>query len=377
MSNNAFSLINKKIKSNKIFNNNLLIQRENYLCSISSGQDSTFLFFFLLHLKNKWNFNLHLLYCHHLWQQSNFFSYRQICKLAYIFKTPICINLSEKTLINEDSARNWRQESYNRSILVENCNKIFLGHTASDQLETAFFNLHRGTSPQGFCSLKDNKKKIIPFSISILAFSFLSFYYPKNDKKKVINKCYKNTKFFNTQWFKTKRKKANTCVVHFLFSSKIRRFYYLKLNKIFFVFFVSYKLEKNKIFSNLLVRPLLCLHRNDLSTLSKFYQIPIITDFSNMNLFISRNKMRHFIFRKLRAFLNSSFDLNFYRYVEISLEEQYYLNNIIIDLIKNTENLKINELPRALQRRYIYIIFEAYTEKKCTYAQIEFISSIL
>lgn len=126
--------------------------------------------FWLLHLKNKWNFNLSILHCHHLWQQSNFLAFRQIYKLAYIFKTPICINLSKSVFFTETSARNWRQEAYNRSLIFENGDKFILGHTATDQLETAlFWNLIRGTSPQGFCSLKQSK------SYNFIIYIYISF----------------------------------------------------------------------------------------------------------------------------------------------------------------------------------------------------------
>ncbi len=384
--NNAFSVINKYFKQKYLLKNNLVTQRPKYLCGISGGQDSIFLFFWLLHLKNKWNFNLSILHCHHLWQQSNFLAFQQIYKLAYIFKTPICINLSESVFFTETSARNWRQEAYNRSLIFENGDKFILGHTATDQLETALLNLIRGTSPQGFCSLKQSKKLIISLYIYIFPSYFFKFSPKKFTAKTVKNKCYLKSKFFSKQVFTSKLKKNNIKTVDFLFCYNLIKFngfgssFKLNGNYIYFSFFISYQRQKKNSLYNVLIRPLLFLHRNDITVLSKFYHIPIINDFSNYNVVFSRNKLRHQIFPKFRSLFHLPFDYKFYQYLQILLDEQDYMDNIVINLIKKRkycENEKFKELPIALQRRYIHFVLESYIKKKCNYFQIEYIQSIL
>ena len=141
---------------NTILQENFIIYpTQNLLCTVSSGQDSIFLFFVFLHLKNQWNLNLGLVYCHHFWQKTNFFSFRQIWKISFLFDLPCFIALTEKKLSTENQARNWRQKSLERVTLLQNSSEIAFGHTGSDKLETALWNLIRGSSPNG---LNSNQK---------------------------------------------------------------------------------------------------------------------------------------------------------------------------------------------------------------------------
>ena len=222
--NNAFLIINKNFKHEFLLKNNLLIQKPNYLCGISGGQDSIFLLIWLLHLQNKWNFNLSILHCHHLWQQSNFLACRQLYKLSYLFKISICVNIGEVALNNEVDARNWRQEAYKRTILFVNCEKLILGHTATDQTETALFNLIRGTSPQGFCGLKEIKQLVIPFYICIFPSLFFNTEKYKYKQRSLKNKCYSNFIFLKKKVFFKKIKTNISCVINFRFFYKPRNF---------------------------------------------------------------------------------------------------------------------------------------------------------
>ena len=186
------------------------------ICSFSGGQDSVLLFIILLHLKKQWNIEIQLLHFHHFWQQQNFFSVQQVWKLSFIFKNPFYIITSEVFLNTEKKARQWRQEGLERISFIEKSNKIVTGHTASDRIETAFWHLIRGTSPQGLISLKWQTILIVQtefFSISkffifettiLCTYQFLlkidnnTF---KTSKFKFIYKKYKNKKILKNHFY--------------------------------------------------------------------------------------------------------------------------------------------------------------------------------
>lgn len=365
--------------------NNFFLKNEYFpkfskdLCSISGGQDSMFLFFLLLHLKNQRNFKLHFLYCNHLWQISNFHSFKQIYKLAYFFESSLSIVIAEKFIKNELDARIWRKFCYLRISNLEHCSRFLLGHTATDYLETAFFNLIRGASPQGLCGFRNTKKLIIPHYIN--AFSVILFAYFSNKNK--LNKCYKKHIFYQKKIIK---KNKNKIIPHFYaFNSNLLFFDNFFIcnsfffNYLFFLFFSYYLQIKLKDFC-ILSRPILKYHRNDILKLIKFYAIPIITDYSNNDLKFSRNKIRHLIFAKFRTLSNSVFDYKFYQFLDILLQEQNDINikmKKIFKRFKNYEKLKFIKLSNAEQRRFLYIIFESYKKIKCNFNQIEYIRSLI
>ena len=132
--------------------------------------------------------------------------------------------------------------------------------------------------------------------------------------------------------------------------------------------------------SKTLIRPLAFLHRNDITELVKFYHVPVINDFTNSNIIFSRNKIRHQVFPKLRTLFKQPFDYKFYQYLQISLDEQDYIDNLVKNLIIKTykfDKKKFKDLAQALQRRYIYLVLESYLKRKINYFQIEFLIYII
>lgn len=382
--NSIFLIIINNFKKRFFFKSTDISTSSKYLCCVSGGQDSTFLFFLLLHVKAKWGLKLHIIHCHHLWQLSNFFSFKQAYKLTYFFKTSLSVIIAEKLFINELHARNWRKDCYNRISNLEGSNQLLLGHTASDLLETAFLNLARGASPQGLCGLQNIKLLLIPYYINIFSFIFYGFLEKLLLKKKKLNKCYKSFKFYEKKSFLKKQNKKLILPSYIIGTNilKYKNFYFPK--KIYytyiFCFYYSYNLTKYIRIINFLVRPLLEFHRNDLIKLAQFYNIPIIADFSNINLFFLRNKVRHKIFRKLRSFVNLSFDYKFYQYLDILVEEQ---NDIaakikkILKKAKNSENLEFRKLTLASQRRFLYLVLNYYKKIKCNFVQVEYVRSVI
>ena len=61
----------KKIKK-FLINKNFLNIKKLYLLSVSGGQDSISLLFFIFILKRQFSIKIHIIYCNHLWQYDNF-----------------------------------------------------------------------------------------------------------------------------------------------------------------------------------------------------------------------------------------------------------------------------------------------------------------
>lgn len=368
--NNIFFEITKNVDKNVIFNEKR--KKCIYLCAISGGQDSNFLIFLLLHIKKYWNIDIYILHCNHLWQQNNFYSFKEIYKIAFIFKIPVYLNISEKVILNEMLARNWRQESFFRIFFFENCENILLGHTATDQLETSFFNLLRGTSLQGISNFKNTKYIKIKFFFKIFTTKLIA---NKLFSKNLIKVYCKNNfyKFYSL-------KKLNIRLIQYLFF--FNNSYYISRRNKSLVFkthisFILGNIRKNYL---IIARPLLKLHRNDITILSKYYFIPVFTDFSNNFLDFSRNRIRLKIFTKLRYYFNLIFDRKFYQYLIILEEEEKYLNKIVLSLLKKKENLNKNyffKLSKNLQRRYLYVILKNFLKKNPNFFFIELFINFL
>lgn len=273
---------------NTIFNSNIL--------TISTGQDSTFLLFFFLTLQyiqieKKIN-KIKLLYCHHLWQTNNISSYWQIIKLAFTFNIYFCINYNCNSLNkqNETNARYWRLQCLNRygNLLFQKQKRsihILQGHTSSDVIETILFNILRGTSLHKINNLK---KKRNEFENENPLFPSFFFKYPTKTP---------------SQHFKDLKK---------------NKILYLKSNNLFFLNkrkkdLLLFSLKYGKLKNYILIRPFIFLeiYRKDISFLKKNYNLPLIYDKSNKNIFFSRNKIRIYILPLLYIL--------FHRKIEIKL----------------------------------------------------------
>uniref|UniRef100_UPI003002928C tRNA(Ile)-lysidine synthase n=1 Tax=Prototheca fontanea TaxID=2836215 RepID=UPI003002928C len=365
-----FNIYKLLIKNNKIINNKC---KSKYLCSISGGQDSMFLFYLYLHLYKQWDFDLCLLNCNHLWQQNNFIQYKEIYKISYIFKISLYCSINENKIKKEISARHWRQYSFNRIMIIENCCNLLTGHTALDKIETAFFNIIRGTSPKGISSLKSEKKLKINFitnNFSKKNYKYLNFDHSKKIKNKLLN---------NKKYQLYIIKDIFPFINNFPYSLKFDNNQILK-KKILLIIVISYIFFKKLKFYNILFRPLLFLHRYDIINFCKYYFIPVNCDFSNNNFDFSRNLIRHYFFKSFRIKLNKNFDVNFNKFLNILIEEQEILNIIFINFFLKNKIIKKNNfllLSNALQRLYIFILLENYLLIKCTFNQLNNILLII
>jgi tRNA(Ile)-lysidine synthetase-like protein len=447
--------------------------KDNCICGLSGGQDSVLLFIILLHVKKQWNIKIQVLHFHHFWQQKNFFCAQQVWQLSCLFKNPIYIIISEVFLDTEKKARQWRHEGLERVSSLEKCNKILTGHTASDRIETAFWHLIRGTSPQGLISLKWQTTLLVQtqffsfsqfFTLDTHILSVSQFLKRINNKKSEISKInsiYKRSKnkkklgtlvfsplameslmrqhlgnnaiaLGNTFPFLSIKKNKNfeflltkkdfkqygivsvsikelikKLLNYEIKKQKSKQHFYKKNNKTFsFLIFnycelltfygvKSYKivfLEKKKhttssfLLFNLffhkknVLRPLLVIHRNDVTFFSKKYFLPVLCDPSNEKFCWSRNRIRHQLFPLLRFFFNPNTECIINNFLEISVEEQKYIESIIQKILKywlkkhqNYNNIK-NQLqlfPKAIQRRLLQKIFQSYKNLQPNLLQIE------
>lgn len=326
----------------------LLNQKENILCAVSGGQDSVFLFFLLLHLQKHWNLKIKVVCFNHFWQNKNFSSMHQVWKLLFVFKNPLYLVFSETFLDNEQKAREWRQFALTRISNIESCKKIFTGHTGSDQIETAFWHLIRGASPQGFGSLKYKTSLLSKnylfknpkfLDSDILKFQLLKM---KNSEKNLF--IYKNLKQktgsvlhslnLNFIYKKIKNKKSTENLVSFtVFKTKAKlglRFFYNNLifliqeqnNNLYSFLFFDWI-----IFNKSMVRPLLIFHRKDITFFCKLYLLPTMYDPTNKELYWSRNRIRNQLFPLVRFFFNPQTEYVLTNFLEINCEEQKYLES--------------------------------------------------
>ena len=162
--NNSNKLINLVNKTHKIITKqNLIKPREFILVTMSGGQDSICLFFILLQLKRQWKWNFGVLYCNHFWQINAFYTSSIILNLSFLFLIPTYLSLPSENIFSEQKSRNWRYYQFKRLSFFYKYGIITTAHTATDRIETTFFQLIRGTGTRGL-SLLNWRKSIASFS---------------------------------------------------------------------------------------------------------------------------------------------------------------------------------------------------------------------
>jgi tRNA(Ile)-lysidine synthetase-like protein len=380
---------------NKILKQKLFLEGENnILCAISGGQDSIFLFFLLLHFEKRYNLKLTILYCHHFWQPANFTSLWLIWKIAFLFKVPFYMILTEKFIGSENRARKWRQDSYQRISSFLNCNKVILGHTASDRIETAFWHLIRGTGLKGLSSLRWEK----PLQNLQLnpAFSDL-FCLKKNNniiKSKKSNKknSYQN-KFLKKKFqivikisnFSTTLKPESVSQErkegYFLSGiSTPKNQYYVSGPKSTLFDANCFLVTKRLKIEKKIIRPLLGFHRSDITTLIDSSCFPLLNDSTNQQIKLQRNKIRYQLMPTLRYSFNLKLDYLINQFLEISTEDLALLQNFsrqffYIQFLKDITPFFFKKLPICVQREIVLRVFVQAQGLILIYSQIEKIRS--
>jgi tRNA(Ile)-lysidine synthase len=129
-----------------------------------------------------------------------------------------------------------------------------------------------------------------------------------------------------------------------------------------------------------LLRPLLIFHRNDIRFFSKNYLLPILSDPTNQKLRWSRNRIRHQLFPLVRFFFNPNTEYLLNNFLEITIEEQKYIESVIQKIVeywlKKHENYhdiknQLQLFPKAIQRRLLQKLFQSYNNLQPNLIQIE------
>ena len=136
-----------KSKSVSLINSvNKQESNQNFLMSVSGGQDSMCLFILFFCIENQHSLILNLLWNNHLWHKNSFFVARHLFKLSFLFKKRIHNVLAVNSVKSELKARKWRLKSSRRLSSFYNYSALVKGHTATDKVETLLLNLFRGTA---------------------------------------------------------------------------------------------------------------------------------------------------------------------------------------------------------------------------------------
>jgi hypothetical protein len=114
--------------------------------------------------------------------------------------------------------------------------------------------------------------------------------------------------------------------------------FFIKLinRNIFFIF-------KKLFYKFLLIRPLLLFNRFEIKKFLFFWKLPVFPDKTNHKLKFHRNRIRYQLLPTLRFFFNRQIDNNFFSFVNLLNNENYYLNFLstrLLTKIKQKSNKK-------------------------------------
>ncbi|BAZ37812.1 tRNA(Ile)-lysidine synthetase [Calothrix sp. NIES-4101] len=142
------AVIHRTIRARK-----LLKRQQHILVAVSGGQDSLCLIKLLLDLQAKWEWNLGIAHCNHLWRDDSTANAEHVEQLAQNWSIPFYLETADEPIDSEATARNWRYRVLESVALMHNYSCIITGHTASDRAETLLYNLMRGTGADGLQAL--------------------------------------------------------------------------------------------------------------------------------------------------------------------------------------------------------------------------------
>lgn len=127
------------------------------MLAISGGQDSACLIGMAAQMREQWRCSFGIISCNHLWQRDSFHGLFHVCRLAFLIRQPIYFVVAPFNILNEANARGWRYNSLQRIGGFYHFSTVCTGHTASDRIETVFFNFVRGSGTRGLSSLGWNR----------------------------------------------------------------------------------------------------------------------------------------------------------------------------------------------------------------------------
>ena len=359
-----------------VHQNQLLNVSDNLICGISGGQDSILLLIILYHFKKLYKLELNNIYCNHLWQIKNFYTSFQILKLSYLTNTPVSLFLAKTKLDSEEQGHFWRQKTFFQAGNYFSTSQLILGHTLTDQIETAFWHLIRGTSPKGLISLKNiNSFRITNVSNSLFDISNYSnikfqrknkifninstYLYKKKQKIKNLNKHnFQSTKFKNLI-FKVSLDTSTKKKV-----SKFTTKKYGDCNTYYLYYFQVEKINHYKI-----KRPLLNFSRSTINKLIQQNNLSVINDNTNQSTKLIRNKIRLLVFPILHYYIKPKCEIQIKNFLNISEIEQTYFAELSFKLLltylmePELVYLLIKK-PKSIKRICLNQLLQHYTLKQ-------------
>ena len=354
---------------------------DNLICGISGGQDSLLLVLILYHLKHLYNFELTLIYCNHFWDIKNFYIVLQLLKISYLINNPINIIVPQNKINSEEAGYFWRKKEFFQILNYSQANDLVLGHTLNDQTETALWHFLRGTSPKGLLALKSRSYFQVN-QVPNLVLNLSPFRENNPQQKFLLHNTICKTAKQYIFWPKTiivnslklninfKILKHNFCTKKSSISIHTRKNnYYLYTQTV-----INQELPQIR-------RPLLNFSRSTVAKIIQINNLPIINDSTNQSKKLIRNKFRLILIPLFHYYIHRRSENQIKKYINISEEEQKYLDQLNRKLIQyycnNPEFIKsFKILPIGLQRLCIRKLFENYTFKQLKMRHIEIIESV-
>ena len=317
----------------RIITNKLITNQQKLVTTISGGQDSMLLFFILLHLYKKQPEKNAIVHFHHFWSRSNFGACWHILKLQYCFSLPTTIILAESSTSSETRAKLWREDSLQRVLHFSQAKTVLTGQTASDTVETACFQLCRGVGIQTLQQKGRSRPKMRRLRAAYFApetrlltrtsrtvFNGISPTFVKTKiRKKSVSTYFHTLCLPVPSAISTKRDPIRTSPPKN--TKRLGNTYQYGL-------FEKTSLEYD------VQQPLHSFYRSDVTQLVKDCLIPLVSDPTNQNIKIRRNRIRLQLLPTLRYFFNPQFDQTFARFLTTSTDYTDFINQ------RNLENIQ-------------------------------------
>jgi len=151
-----------------IVKNRLISKKDRVLCSVSGGPDSVALLYTLFALKDKHNIELYVAHLEHGIREEESVRdqifVKTLCKelgIPFYTKNIKVPKIKKGGESIEEVARRARLNFLKEVCKELKCNKIAIGHTLDDQIETILFRLINGTGQKGIEGINVLNKEII------------------------------------------------------------------------------------------------------------------------------------------------------------------------------------------------------------------------
>nr|QXT44775.1 hypothetical protein RF62 [Nitellopsis obtusa] len=136
----------------------LLLSKQKILIAVSGGQDSIFLLNLLFQLRFHWEWEIGIVNCDHMWNHLSKAASLYVSQLACQMNLNYYQCISPSFYRKEETARRWRYKLFQRIACLHDYKIIITAHTASDRVETLFYNLFKGSGLHGLHSLTWKRK---------------------------------------------------------------------------------------------------------------------------------------------------------------------------------------------------------------------------